>query len=149
GRNPPPGLIAAALASYVYTDARRFVRSVSSEQGQRFAITARVAHPALGSDFNFRQVSASYARFFALPWRASGTPLHHVFAARVAGGVARGDQNERHLFSLGGSGSGAELRAEVVLGYILPTDVRLGCAHGLERSPSSILDCYAALGGVF
>src|SRR5206468_3027384 len=24
GRNPPPGLIAAALASYVYTDARRF-----------------------------------------------------------------------------------------------------------------------------
>ena len=43
----------------------------------------------------------------------------------------------------------AELRAEVVLGYILPTDVRFGCAHGLERSPNSILDCYAALGGVF
>jgi hypothetical protein len=241
GRNPPPGLIAAALASYVYSDSRRFVRSVSSEQGQRFALTARVAHPALGSDFNFRQVTASYARFFALPWTWSGTPLHHVLAARIAGGIARGDQSERHLFSLGGfdagdplrtilnpvnapvrilrgfrsgsffgeayalgtfeyrlplldvergawtlpfylrrlhgsvftdvgdawmpfqdgpflprnhpfalhAGAGAELRAEVVLGYILPTDVRFGCAHGLERSPNSILDCYAALGGVF
>jgi hypothetical protein len=27
--------------------------------------------------------------------------------------------------------------------------VRFGCAHGLERGPDSILDCYAALGGVF
>ena len=47
------------------------------------------------------------------------------------------------------AGAGAELRAEVVLGYILPTDVRFGCAHGLESSRVSILDCYAAIGGVF
>ena len=47
------------------------------------------------------------------------------------------------------TGVGAELRAEVVLGWILPTDLRLGCAHGLENSPFAILDCYAALGGVF
>src|SRR5262249_3868414 len=47
------------------------------------------------------------------------------------------------------AGAGAELRGEVVLGWILPTDLRLGCAHGLERSPVAILDCYVALGGVF
>jgi len=47
------------------------------------------------------------------------------------------------------AGAGAELRAEVVLGWILPTDLRLGCARGLERSPLAILDCYVALGGVF
>ena len=47
------------------------------------------------------------------------------------------------------AGAGVELRAEVVLGYILPTDFRFGCAHGLENSPQAILDCYAALGGVF
>ena len=47
------------------------------------------------------------------------------------------------------AGAGAELRAEVVLGYVLPTDVRVGCAHGLEQSSVSILDCYAAIGGVF
>ena len=46
-------------------------------------------------------------------------------------------------------GLGAELRAEIVLGYILPTDFRLGCARGAENSPLAILDCYAALGGVF
>jgi hypothetical protein len=47
------------------------------------------------------------------------------------------------------AGAGAELRAEVVLGWILPTDLRLGCARGLENSTAAILDCYAALGGVF
>jgi outer membrane protein assembly factor BamA len=47
------------------------------------------------------------------------------------------------------AGAGAELRAEVVLGYILPADLRFGCARGLERSDVAILDCYAALGGVF
>jgi hypothetical protein len=47
------------------------------------------------------------------------------------------------------AGAGAELRAEVVLGWILPTDLRFGCARGLESSPLATLDCYAALGGVF
>jgi len=37
----------------------------------------------------------------------------------------------------------------VVLGYILLADLRFGCARGLERSDVAILDCYAALGGVF
>ncbi|MFL5377260.1 MAG: BamA/TamA family outer membrane protein [Myxococcales bacterium] len=239
---PRGGLSAAVLASYVYSDVKRFVRSISPEQGQRFVVTTRVAHPALGSDFNFRQLTSSYASYFALPWKSSeGTSLHHVFASRLSGGIARGDQSERHLFSLGGfdsgdpvrtllnpvnapvrilrgyrsgsffgeafvlgtfeyrfpmldvetgawtlplylrrlhgslfadvgdawmpfkdgpflpqnhpfalhAGVGAELRAEVVLGYNLVTDLRFGCAHGVERSPNSILDCYAALGGVF
>jgi len=241
GDNPPDGLVAAASLSYVYSDARRFVRSISAEQGQRFALTARVAAKPLGSDFTFGQLTSSYARYFRLPWRKDGVPLHHVFATRLSGGVARGDFSERHLFSLGGfdasdpvrsilnpvsapvrilrgfrggaffgeafvlgtfeyrlplldietgawtlpvylrrlhasvfsdvgeawmpfddgpfravnhpfqlhAGAGAELRAEVVLGYVLPTDVRVGCAHGLESSTVSILDCYAALGGVF
>ncbi|HZX64026.1 MAG TPA: hypothetical protein VFE76_01465, partial [Myxococcales bacterium] len=55
---------------------------------------------------------------------------------------------QNHPFALH-AGVGAELRAEVVLGYNLVTDLRFGCAHGVERSPASILDCYAALGGVF
>ena len=46
-------------------------------------------------------------------------------------------------------GAGLELRAEVVLGWVLPTDLRLGCARGLEQSPLAILDCYAAIGGIF
>jgi WD40-like Beta Propeller Repeat/Omp85 superfamily domain len=241
GITPPPGLIGATSMTYTYSDARRFVRSISQEQGQRLSLTGRVAAPALGSDFTFGQLFGSYARFFPLPWTNDGAPLHHVFAARLSGGVSRGDNSERHLFQLGGfdagnpvtailnpvaapvrilrgfvtdafageayvlgtfeyrlplldvetgawtlplylrrlhasvftdvgdawmpfddgpfraasapfhlhAGAGAELRAEVVLGYLLPTDVRFGCAHGLERSAVSILDCYAAIGGVF
>src|SRR5262249_6040909 len=54
GNNPPSGLLAAATLSYAYSDARRFVRSISSEQGQRFAVAVRVAARALGSDLAVR-----------------------------------------------------------------------------------------------
>ena len=87
------------------------MRSISQEQGQRLSITGRVAAPALGSDFTFGQLFASYARFFPLPWAKGGVPLHHVFAARLSGGVARGDLSERHLFQLGGFDSGDPIRA--------------------------------------
>src|SRR5205814_9288324 len=111
GIDPPPGLIAATSFSYVYSDARRFVRSISFEEGQRFSITSRIAARALGSDFTFGQLSSSYARFFPLPWTSDGVPLHHVFAARLSGGVARGDLSERHLFELGGFDAGDPVRA--------------------------------------
>ncbi len=237
-RNPlgvptSPGLLAAATVTWAYSDARRFVRSVSSEQGQRFSLALRVSDPALGSDFSFWQATASAAKYLALPFSTRGVPLHHVLALRGSFGVSNGDLSNRHDFFLGGfqqenlvtavlnpasapgrvlrgfvgdafhgtayalgsveyrfpildidrgawtlplylrrlhgavytdvgdaftfrrgdfhlhAGAGAELRAEVVLGWILPTDLRLGCARGLESSSLAILDCYAALGGVF
>ncbi|GAC1593756.1 MAG: PD40 domain-containing protein [Myxococcales bacterium] len=240
---PPDGLIAAGQISLAYSDARRFVRSISAEEGQRASVVLRVAHPALGSDFSFRQATASVARYLAMPWTFRGRPLHHVLAARLSGGLAKGDLARRHLFELGGFdagdpvqailnpsgapvrvlrgfrassfageayalatleyrfllgdvdagawtlplylrrvhaavfadggdawnpfdergpsrrllprrfalhvGAGAELRLETVLGYVLPTDVRIGCARGLERSSLAILGCYTAVGGVF
>jgi Tol biopolymer transport system component len=243
GLASPDGLVASTQVSLAYSDARRFVRSISAEEGQRASISFRVAHPALGSDFSFRQVTASVSRYLAMPWTWEGRPLHHVLAARLSGGLAKGDLARRHLFELGGFdegdlvqailnpasapvrilrgfrgssfageafvlgtleyrfllgnveagawtlplylrrvhaalfadggdawnpfdekgpsrrllpsrfalhvGTGAELRLEMVLGYILPTDVRFGCARGLDRSDLAILDCYAALGGVF
>ena len=47
------------------------------------------------------------------------------------------------------AGAGAELRAELVLGWYLPTNLRGGCAHGVTNSIYSTWDCYAALGGIF
>jgi Tol biopolymer transport system component len=237
-RNPlgvpaSPGLLGAATVLWAYSDVRRFVRSISPEQGQRFAISLRVSDRALGSDFSFWQATSSAAKFFALPWSTRGVPWHHVLALRGSFGVSSGDLSNRHDFFLGGfqqgdvvrnvlnpasapvrilrgfvrdafhgtayalgtaeyrfpiwdvdrgawtlpvylrrlhgavysdvgdafafdhgdfqlhAGAGAELRAEVVLGWILPTDLRLGCARGLERSPLAILDCYVALGAIF
>ncbi len=231
------GRLAAATLSYVYSDAFRFVRSISAEQGQRFSVSLRLSDPALGSSYSFWQLSTSLSRFLRLPWSSHGTPWHHALALRGSFGISRGDLSNRHLYYLGGfqqgntftsilnpanapvrilrgfagdafygntyalgtaeyrfplwdvetgawtlpfylrrlhgavftdvgdafnldhvrprtafrlhASAGAELRAEVVLGWVLPTDLRLGCARGLESSPFAILDCYAALGGVF
>lgn len=243
GLAPPDGLVASAQLGLSYSDARRFVRSISAEEGQRASLVLRLAHPALGSDFSFRQATFAVSRYLAMPWTWNGRPLHHVIAARLSGGIAKGDLARRHLFELGGFdegdpvqailnpanspvrilrgfrtssfageayvlgtleyrfllhdveagawtlplylrrihaaifadggdawnpfdergpsrrllpssfalhvGAGAEVRLETVLGYVLPTDLRLGCARGLERSNLAIVDCYAALGGVF
>ncbi|MBS2022531.1 MAG: PD40 domain-containing protein, partial [Deltaproteobacteria bacterium] len=218
-RAPPDGFQADLYLGFSYTDAFRFARSISTEEGQRFTLNFRVADPALGSNFSFWQASAAYARYFALPWTWSGKPLHHVLAVRLSGGLSQGDLSERHLFSLGGFqqtdliqavvnptaapsrvlrgfmggafggeeyglatveyrfpfadieagawtlpvflrrlhfavfsdvgdaftfsrhdaqlnvGVGGELRAEVVLGWYLPTDLRVGCAQGVTNSP--------------
>lgn len=233
GLAPPDGLLAALAATLSYTDARRFARGVSAEEGQRASVTLRVADPALGGRFAFWQLSGAFARYLALPWTWGGRPLHHALALRLSGGVAQGDLSRRHRFSLGGfdqsdlvqsvlspatagltvlrgfasdafageafalgtleyrlplvdvetgawtlpvylrrlhaaafadagdaftpgrgdlalqAGVGAELRAEVVLGWGLPSDLRLGCARGLGDSPWARWDCYLALGGIF
>ena len=222
------GTLAAGTIAWSYSDARRFVKSISSEEGQRFSLALRVGSPALGSTFSFWQLSTALSRYFRVPFT-----MHHALALRASFGISRGDLSERHLYYLGGfqqgdpiravinptnaparvlrgfandafageefalataeyrfpiwtvatgpwtlpfflrrfhgalysdvgdawtagrndfklhAGAGAELRAEVVIGYILPTDLRFGCARGLENSRAAILDCYAALGGVF
>jgi hypothetical protein len=232
-RNIATGRLAATTLTWSYSDARRFVRSISSEQGQRLSVSLRVSDRAVGSEFSFWQLSTTVSRYLLMPWSSSGLPLHHALALRASFGISRGDLSRRHLYFLGGfqqgdpiravlyptavpartlrgfvtdafygemyalgsaeyrfplwnvetgawtlplylrrfhaalftdvgdawtagkrnfalhAGAGAELRAEVVLGYILPADLRFGCARGLERSDVAILDCYAALGGVF
>jgi hypothetical protein len=226
------GTATVATLQLSYSDAHRFVRSVSDEQGQRFTATFRLSDPALGSAFAYRQLAAAYSTYLRLPWSRGGLPLHHALALRISGGVGRGDLSERHLFSLGGFdtndwlralvnpqdpplrvlrgfrqsafsgesfalgsaeyrlplwdveagpwtlpvylrrlhgalfadagdaftvrrsdfqlhlGTGAELRAETVLGWTLPADFRLGCARGLG-GPQAIWDCYFAAGGIF
>jgi len=232
---PTPGRLAAATLTYSYSDARRFVRSISSEEGQRLLLSLRISDPALGSSYSYWQLTSRLSRYFAMPWSSGGRPLHHALALRAQFGIAKGDLSNRHLYFLGGfqqddfvrnvinptsisstarvlrgfrrrafageayalgtaeyrfpiwnveagawtlpvylrrlhgavfadagdaftpskrdfklhAGAGVELRAEVVLGWILPTDLRFGCARGLESSAAAILDCYAALGGVF
>ena len=233
GDRPPGGTLASLTLLAAYSDAHSFVRGVSAEEGRKLQITFRVADPALGGDFAFRQLAGSFSTYLALPWTFRDRPLHHALALRLSGGVSRGDLSERHLYSLGGfdtgdwihalinpqsaatrvlrgfardslsgesfalgtleyrfpiadlefgpwtlplyfrrlhaalftdagdaftlrlrdfqlrAGAGAELRAEVILGWYLPTQVRAGCARGLTGGPEAIWDCYAVLGGIF
>ncbi len=236
---PRQGFIGQLYGGISYSDAKRFVRSISSEQGLRASLSLRLADPKLGGDYTYRLATAAISKYFALPWSWNGRSLHHVLALRTASGFGVSDISPAHLFSLGGfgitdpvrtflnladapvrvlrgfrnssfygdayalgsaeyrfpitdveigawtlplylrrlhaavfadggdafdyrrdnrtnhhdfkfhAGVGGELRAEVVLGYVLPTDVRAGCARGLESSFQAIFDCYLALGGIF
>ena len=235
GAATSPGTLAQATLTYSYSDARRFVRSISTEEGQRFTTSVRLSDPGLGSAFRFWQAATALSEYVPMPWSAAGRPLHHVIALRGSGGISRGDLSNRHQYSLGGfqqqnllqnlvsptaldpagrvlrgfragafrgdafvlgsaeyrfplldvergawtlplylrrlhgalyadvgdaftpgsrdfrlhAGAGGELRAEMVLGWILPIDFRFGCARGLESSPAAALDCYGAVGGIF
>ena len=237
GLEPREGFLGSAYASVSFSNAHRYVRSITTEDGVRASLTGRVADPLIGGDYKYRLATGTIATYLPMPWAAGGRPLHHVLALRLAGGIGLSDISPAHLFSLGGfgnqdpvrtllnlsdapvrvlrgfrnssfsgnayalasaeyrfplfdletgawtlpfylrrlhaaafadlgdafdwhrpddlhqfklhAGAGAELRLELVLGYILPTDVRAGCARGLERSTQATLDCYAALGGVF
>src|SRR5205085_10677698 len=97
-----PGLLAAATLTWSWSDVRRFVRSMSSERVQRFALSLRVSDPALGSSFSFRQATASASTFLAMPWSRRGVPWHYVLALRGSFGVSDGDLSNRHDYSLGG-----------------------------------------------
>src|SRR5207245_10827522 len=106
-RNPlevpaAPGLLAAASLTSSEADTRRFVRSISSEQGQRFVLSLRLSDPALGSRFSFWQATAAATKFFALPWNSHGVPWHHALALRGSFGVSHGGLAHRHDVFLGG-----------------------------------------------
>jgi hypothetical protein len=80
-----------------YSDARRFVRSISPEEGRIAAIQLRLAAPEIGSDYSLARARASLAQFVRVPFTR-----HWVLALRAAGGVADGSLGFRVPFELGG-----------------------------------------------
>jgi hypothetical protein len=232
-------------ATVTYSDALRFVSSISPEEGRVLSLGLRGADAALGGTFTYARARASISQYLRVP----GTS-HVVLAVRAALGIARGTLGGRQPFSLGGPagtdpvslalstflgpvaqgdmlrgypsgafagsslengslelrfplavlergyrawpvqlrrlhaalfldagqvvpappsggaqlgalsdlhfGAGGELRAEVVLGYALRTDLRLGLARGLgqllrsgSQDPEAITQVYVTLGPSF
>jgi Tol biopolymer transport system component len=82
-----------------YTDARRFQRSISAEEGRAVSLLLAAADPALGSDFSVTRARAAVSQYLRLP----GT-THGVLALRLAGGAAEGSIGGRAPFELGGVG---------------------------------------------
>lgn len=101
GQIPLSGRLATATLGIGYSNARRFTRSISIEEGRRLSLGIRGTAPWLGSEFSNVRVTASWAEYLRnpIPWK----PLeHHVLALRLVGGYGQGDFGDRQLFGLGG-----------------------------------------------
>jgi hypothetical protein len=92
------GFLAEGTFRATYTDARRFARSISPEEGRTVGLSLRLAAPELGSDFGLGRAAASAVQYLRVP----GTD-HAVLALRVAGGLADGSIGGRAPFRLGGA----------------------------------------------
>jgi hypothetical protein len=83
-----------------YTDARRFVRSISPERGRTASLRLRLAAPEIGSDYALARARATLAQYQRVPFTR-----HVVIATRLAGGVAEGTIGGNAPFELGGLGA--------------------------------------------
>ncbi|ACG73329.1 WD40 domain protein beta Propeller [Anaeromyxobacter sp. K] len=92
------GVLSEASFRAVYTDARRYVRSISPEEGRTVALSLRAADPTIGSDFGLARARLSVAQYLRVP----GT-RHTVLALRLSGGVAEGSIGGRAPYELGGA----------------------------------------------
>jgi hypothetical protein len=91
------GLLSEASFQTSYSDARRFVRSISSEEGRVATVALRLASPELGSDYALARARASIAQYLRVPFTR-----HWVVALRASGGLADGTIGGRAPFELGG-----------------------------------------------
>jgi hypothetical protein len=91
------GLLSEASVQARYTDARRFVRSISPEEGRSAVLALLLAAPELGSDYALGRARASVAQYVRVPFTR-----HWVVALRAAGGLADGTIGGRAPFELGG-----------------------------------------------
>jgi hypothetical protein len=80
-----------------WSNARRYVRSISPEEGGTVSLAAGLSAKELGSDYRLLRARGSVAKYLRLPFTR-----HAVLALRVAGGAADGSLGTSAPFTLGG-----------------------------------------------
>jgi len=80
-----------------WSDAHRFVRSISPEEGRTLSFAYAIADRDLGSDYDLRSARGSLAQYLRLPFTR-----HGVLALRLGGGAASGSIGTSAPFELGG-----------------------------------------------
>jgi len=83
-----------------YSDARRFVSSISPEEGRVVSLRLRLAAPEIGGDYSLARARGSVSQYLRLP-----LTRHGVLALRLAGGAADGTIGGNAPFELGGLGA--------------------------------------------
>jgi hypothetical protein len=80
-----------------WSDAMRFVHSISPEQGRTVTLAGALAARELGSDYDLALGRGAVAQYLRVPFTR-----HAVLALRVAGGAANGSVGTTAPFKLGG-----------------------------------------------
>jgi hypothetical protein len=80
-----------------YTDARRFVRSISPEEGRTLTLVLGGAGREVGSDYKLLRARANATQYLRVP-----ATRHVVLVLNAGGGVADGTIGGRAPFELGG-----------------------------------------------
>lgn len=91
------GFLSDASLTFAYSDAREFVRSISSEEGRAATLSFDAAGKETGSDYSLRRMSGTVAQFLKVP----GT-RHAALLLRASGGVAHGTLGGQAPFTIGG-----------------------------------------------
>jgi Tol biopolymer transport system component len=94
------GFLSDLSLGAAYSDARRFVHSISPEEGRVATLRLRLAGPEIGSDFRLARARGDVAQYVRIP-----ATRHAVLALRLAGGVAEGTIGGNAPFELGGAGT--------------------------------------------
>jgi hypothetical protein len=91
------GFTGSLHANYRYSNAERYLHSVSAERGLSFGFDLAVTHPALGSEFRGFTARSDLTGYVPMPWLQ-----HHVLALHGGAGMGGGGYPGRSLFYVGG-----------------------------------------------
>jgi hypothetical protein len=116
-----------------YADARRFVRSISPEEGRDATLTLRFAGRETGSDYDVARARLSIAQYLRIPFTR-----HGVLALRLSGGLARGTLGGRAPYELGGV-SQPDVLSLVLGGASSPADALRGYEPGFLEGTGFVL----------
>ena len=125
---PETNINLAGLAlRWTYSDRHGFLYSVGPRVGKQIALSLRMDHPAVGSDFQALSLNYRWNWWRELPWGVTPT-----LAVRLAGGVRTTNRRRVSTFALGGAPT------QDVVDAIINT-VRAGNTGFLRGYPRSIL----------
>jgi Tol biopolymer transport system component len=125
GREFADGLLSEAALSVAYGDARRYPRSISTEEGRSLTLRLRYAGPATGSDYALWRARAAWSEFTRIPFTR-----HVVLASRLSGAIGHGSLGGAPPFSLGGMPA-TNLLSLTPLQAFSPSDQLRGYPAGL------------------
>lgn len=109
---PTRGLITTLGGGWRYARGQAFNKSISPEQTRIISVLGSLSHPYLGSyvlddsddpvGFTRALLTAEWREYRTVPWPEKTWLSNHVFAWRLAAGVAYGDSERFGNFRLGG-----------------------------------------------